>query len=114
MQFELFIKVTARIDQTVTVDGITAKEAAHGVGDKGDDLVPEGADIVAALHGLGDIVPGIENSMYRDILVGHLGGDLVLEAVDVNENTVQLLLVGFELLETLLTHSVPHIKSRTV
>ena len=45
--------------------------------------------------------------MYRDILVGHLGGQLVLETVDVNENAVQLLLIGFELLESGFTFRLP-------
>lgn len=101
------VPLAAGIGQPLHIQGVAAKEAAHGVGDKGDDLVPEGADIVAALHGLGDIVLGVENPMYRDILVGHLGGELVLEAVDVDENAVQLLLVGFELLEPGFTFRLP-------
>lgn len=77
------IPLAAGIGKPLHIQGVTAKEAAHGIGDERDDLVPEGADIIAPLHGLGDIVLSIENSMYRDILVGHLGGELVLEAVDV-------------------------------
>ena len=101
------IPLPAGIGQPLHIQRVAAKEAAHGVGDEGDDLIPEGADIIAALHGLGDIVLGIENSMYGDILVGHLGGELVLEAVDVNENAVQLFLVGFELLKPGFTFRLP-------
>ena len=101
------IPLPAGIGQPLHIQGVAAKEAAHSVGDEGDDLVPEGADIVAPLHGFGDIVLGVENSMYRDILIGHLGGELVLEAVDVDENAVQLLLVGFELLEPGLALRLP-------
>ena len=72
------------IGQPLNIQGVAGKEAAYGVG---DDLVTKSADIVAALHGLGDIVLGID-PLYGDILIGHLGDRLVLETVDVNENAV--------------------------
>ena len=37
--------------------------------------------------------------MDRNVLVGHLGRQLILQAVDADEDAVQLLLVGLELLE---------------
>ena len=101
------VPLAAGIGKPLHIQRVAAKEATHGVGDEGDDLVPEGADIIAPLHGLGDIVLGVENSMYGDILVGHLRGKFVLEAVDVNEDAVQFLLVGFELLEPGLALRLP-------
>ena len=75
------------IGQPLNIQVVVDKEAAYGVGDAGDDLVPKSADIVAALHGLGDIVLGID-PLYGDIFIGHLVDRLVLETVDVNENAV--------------------------
>ena len=45
--------------------------------------------------------------MDRNVLVGHLRGQLVLQAVDVDEDAVQLLLVGLELLEPGLAFRLP-------
>ena len=45
--------------------------------------------------------------MYGNVFVGHLGGQLVLQAVDADEDAVQLLLVGLELLEPGLTFRLP-------
>ena len=87
------------VQQPILVCSVPPEQTPHGVGEQGDDLVPEGADIVAAPHALGDIVLGVEDAMYCDVLVCHIGIQLVLEAVDVNEDPVQLLLVGLELLE---------------
>ena len=87
--------------------GYAPKHTAHGVGNEGDDFVSEGAHIAAALHGFGNVILGIENSMYRDILVGHLRGQLVLQAVDVDEDAVQFFLVGFQLLEPGFTFGLP-------
>ena len=101
------LPLPAGVGQPAHIQGVPPEHTAHGVGDEGDDLIPEGTDIVAALHGLGHIVLSVENSMYCDILVGHLGGQLVLEAVDVDENAVQLLLVGLELLEPGFTFRLP-------
>ena len=43
----------------------------------------------------------------NNVLVGHLGGQLVLQAVDADEDAVQLLLVGLELLEAGFTFRLP-------
>ena len=45
--------------------------------------------------------------MDRNVLVGHLGRQLVLQAVDADEDAVQLLLVGLELLEPGFTFRLP-------
>ncbi len=86
---------------------IAAKHAAHGIGEQGDDLIPEGADVAAALHALGDLLLGAEDPVDGDVPVRHLGGEFLLEAVDVDENAVELLLVGLDLLEAGFTLRLP-------
>ena len=89
------------------VQRVAPKHTAHGVGEQGDDLVPLGADIVAALHGFRNIVLGVKDAVDGDILVRHIGGQLVLQAVDVNEDTVEFFFVGFKLQKALLTFGFP-------
>ena len=63
------------------------------------ETIIEGADVAAALHALGDVLLGAEDPVDGDVLVRHLGGEFLLEAVDVDEDAVELLLVGLKLLE---------------
>ena len=65
--------------QAGLVQRIAPHHAAHGVGNQAADVATE----VCLAHG--------------HVLVVHVGGQFVLQAVDVDENAVQLFLVGFQL-----------------
>ena len=64
--------------QAGLVQRIAPHHAAHGVGNQAADVAAE----VCLAHG--------------HVLVVHVGGQFVLQAVDVDENAVQLFLVGFQ------------------
>ena len=101
------VPFAARVGKALRVQRIAAEHAANGVGEQRDDLIPQGAHIGAALHTFRHVVLCAENPMDRNVLVGHLGGQLVLQAVDADEDAVQLLLVGLELLEAGFTFRLP-------
>lgn len=68
------VPISASISQPVHIQRIPPKHTTHGVGDDGNDLIPAGADVVAALHALGHVILGAVHPIYRDVLVRHLGG----------------------------------------
>ena len=65
--------------QAGLVQRIAPHHAAHGVGNQAADVAAE----VCLAHG--------------HVLVVHVGGQFVLQAVDVNEDAVEFFLIGFEL-----------------
>ena len=76
-------------DEPRHIEGIPPEHTADGVGDEAADIASE----IGAAHG--------------DVLILDLGGQLVLQTVDVDEDAVQFLLVGFELVEALLALTLP-------
>ena len=94
-------------DEAGDVQRITAEHAAHGVGNEGDHLVAFGAHVVATLHALGHVFLCIEHAVDGHVPVRHLRGQLILQAVDVDEDAVEFFFVGFELLETFFTFGLP-------
>ena len=67
--------------------------------EEGNDLVAHGADIVAAFHGLWHIVLAIKQAIHGHILVRHIRRQLILQAVNIDENAVKLFFVLFEVLK---------------
>ena len=72
----------AREGEARHVQRVPAEHTAHGVGEEGAD------------------VPAKVSPADGDVLVLHLRGQLVLQAVDVDEDAVEFLLIGFQLAET--------------
>ena len=89
------IPFAAGVGQPVHIERVAAEHTADRVGHQRHDLVAHGADVVRALHGLGHIVAAVEHAVHGDVLVGHLGRQLVLQAVNVDEDAVERLFVGF-------------------
>ena len=101
------IPLPTGIGQPIYIQRVAAEHTAHGVGEQRNNLVPLGADIVRSLHALRHIVLGVVDAVDGDILVCHLRGQLVPEAVDVDEDAVQLFLVDLELQKPLLALGFP-------
>lgn len=99
---EIIVHRISRIGQhqALDVERVAAEHAAHGVGDKRDDLIALGAHVAVALVALGDLLGGVEDTRHRDVLVLDLDGHLTLHVVDLGEDAVELLLVGAELFES--------------
>ena len=87
------VPVPTGVGQPFGVQRVAAKHTANGVGQKALD--------VPLQVGFAD----------GHILVLHLRGQLVLQAVDIDEDTIQLFLVGFELVEAVIALSFPLSKS---
>ena len=92
-----FIPFTSGIGKPVHIQRIAPEHTAYGVGNEGDDLIPHGADIAAAPHALRHIILAVKHTMHGDISVRHLRDQLVLEAIDVDEDAVEFLFVFLEL-----------------
>lgn len=86
-------------DQTVHVQRIAAKHAAHGIANKRGNLVALGAHVLVALVALGNLVGGVEDARHRDVFVLDLDGHLALHVVDLGEDSIELLLVSAKLLK---------------
>ena len=89
------VPFAAGVGEAVHVERIAAEHAADRVGHERNDLVVQGADVVRAFHGVGDVVAAVEDAVDGDVLVRDLGRQLVRKAVNVDENAVERLLVGF-------------------
>ena len=88
------------VDKALHVKGITAKHTAYGVGDKGFYHIFLGEDVVIPLHGVGDFFFCVVDTCNGYILVGDFWGKFVAKTVNINEDTIKLLFIGFELIET--------------
>ena len=89
------VPVAAGIRQALHVQGVAAEHTAHGVGDQGGDLVPQGAGVGAALHRLRDVLPAVKDAVDGDVFVGDVGGEFVPQTVNVDEDAVEGFFVGF-------------------
>ena len=84
-----FIKISTCKNKAGLIKRIAAKDAAHGVGDQAADVAGE----VGAADG--------------DVLILNFGGQLVLQAVDVDEDAVEFFLIGFELGKAVIALALP-------
>ena len=101
------IKISSCVDKPIHVQRVAPEHTAHGIGNERHNLIPHGADIIAALHGLRYIVFAVKHAMYSNILVRHIRCQFILQAVDVDENAVQFFFVLFELLEAFFALGLP-------
>ena len=83
------IPLAARIGQSFHIQRIAAKHTAHSVAKQALDVPLQ----VCLAH--------------SHIFIFHFRGQLFLQAVNVNKNAVQLFLVGFQLIKTLLALPLP-------
>ena len=83
------VPLTSGVDQAFHIQGVPPEHAAHGIG-------KQGADFTAQVGPADGYVP-----------VLHLRRQLVLEAVNVDENAIEFFFVGFELIEASRAFCVP-------
>ena len=83
------IPFAPRVDKTGNIERIAAEHTSHGVGNEAPD------------------VPFQICSADSHVFIFHLWGQLILQAVNINEDAIELLLVGFELGEAFITLSLP-------
>lgn len=83
------IPLSTRKGKAIHIQRTAAKHTAHGAGNQAADVTVK----VCLADG--------------HILVPHLGRQLVLQAVDVDKNAVQLFFVGFELVEPVIAGGFP-------
>ena len=75
--------------QAILINRVAAKHTAHRVAEQALDIPLQ----VRLAHG--------------NIFIFHFRGQLVLQAVNVNKNTVQFLLVGFQLVKAVIAFNLP-------
>ena len=88
------IPLAARKGQPLNVKGIAPEHTANGIGNEGHDHIPL---IEHIAHLALFLVRLVDDAVHRDITVGHLGRQFVLQAIDVDKDAVEFFLVGFEL-----------------
>ena len=91
------IPFPTRVGESLHIQRISAEHTADGIGDERDDLIAHGANIVGAAHPLGHILFGVEDAVHGDVLLGDVGCKLILQAVDLDENAVELLFIFLKL-----------------
>ena len=83
------IPLTASIGKAVHIQRVAAKHTANRIRKQAFDLPCQ----VSAAHG--------------NVLILHFGGQFILQAVNINKDTVQLFLVSFELVKALVALCFP-------
>ena len=93
----------ASIGKARHIERIAAKHAADRIREQRLHDVRLRQHVVVALHRLGDVVLRVVDASDRHILARNAGRQLILQAVDVDKDAVELFLVGLECQETLFT-----------
>ena len=86
------VPFAACIGKTLHIQRVATKHTANRIGNKRANI--------SAKVGLAD----------SDILILNIRCQLILQTVNINENTVQFFLVVFQLIETLITFTLPLVK----
>ena len=72
-------------NQAILINRVAAKHTAHGIAEQALDIPLQ----IRLAHG--------------HVFIFHFRGQLILQAVNINKNTVQLFLVGFQFVKTVIT-----------
>ena len=86
------IPLSACIGKPFHIQRVTAKHTAYGIAQQALD------------------VPLQVGLTHRHIFIFHFRGQFILQTVNVNKNAVQLFLIGFQLVKTVITFRLPLVK----
>lgn len=97
------VEFPASIGKARHIERIAAKHAADCIREQRLHDVRLRQHVVVALHRVGDVIFRVVDARDRHILVGNVRRQLILQAVDIDKDAVELFLVGLERQETFLT-----------
>ena len=101
------VPLAASIGKPVHIQRIAAEHATYGVRDEAFDHILFGECVFAATHAVGNIWAIVKDAVDSHVFVFHLWHQLILQAVDIDEDAIELFLVGFKLLKAFAALTLP-------